>query len=196
MTALDLYLLCCSVACVWIHFRFWKSTWWLTLMLLMPSLLMVCSVITTALASLSSVKRLGCTCEPSRSVSLHSYSSYILSVSQFIKSLLYCDTALCRVAWYQTSHCKYPLHWATGLFYSVTFEYQSTIAWSINNILSQALVEFFGTLSKEWALECMKDLLLVNLRGNLQIVVQVILFHFLFFRIWFPFNSLFLSFRF
>ncbi|KAL8144041.1 hypothetical protein V2J09_017073 [Rumex salicifolius] len=37
----------------------------------------------------------------------------------------------------------------------------------------QALVEFFGTLSKEWALECMKDLLLVNLRGNLQIIVQV-----------------------
>ncbi|KAL1533146.1 Clathrin heavy chain, variant 2 [Salvia divinorum] len=36
----------------------------------------------------------------------------------------------------------------------------------------QALVEFFGTLSKEWALECMKDLLLVNLRGNLQIIVQ------------------------
>lgn len=39
--------------------------------------------------------------------------------------------------------------------------------------LIQALVEFFGTLSKEWALECMKDLLLVNLRGNLQIIVQV-----------------------
>ncbi|XP_009396866.2 clathrin heavy chain 1 isoform X1 [Musa acuminata AAA Group] len=38
----------------------------------------------------------------------------------------------------------------------------------------QALVEFFGTLSREWALECMKDLLLVNLRGNLQIIVQVI----------------------
>ncbi|XP_022887146.1 clathrin heavy chain 1-like [Olea europaea var. sylvestris] len=37
----------------------------------------------------------------------------------------------------------------------------------------QALVEFFGTLSREWALECMKDLLLVNLRGNLQIIVQV-----------------------
>ncbi|KAK4489286.1 hypothetical protein RD792_005086 [Penstemon davidsonii] len=37
----------------------------------------------------------------------------------------------------------------------------------------QALVEFFGTLSTEWALECMKDLLLVNLRGNLQIIVQV-----------------------
>ncbi|KAJ1437607.1 Tetratricopeptide-like helical domain superfamily [Sesbania bispinosa] len=36
----------------------------------------------------------------------------------------------------------------------------------------QALVEFFGTLSQEWALECMKDLLMVNLRGNLQIIVQ------------------------
>ncbi|CAO2817070.1 unnamed protein product [Amaranthus hypochondriacus] len=36
----------------------------------------------------------------------------------------------------------------------------------------QALVDFFGTLSREWALECMKDLLLVNLRGNLQIIVQ------------------------
>lgn len=38
----------------------------------------------------------------------------------------------------------------------------------------QSLVEFFGTLSREWALECMKDLLLVNLRGNLQIIVQVL----------------------
>ncbi|KAJ7546236.1 hypothetical protein O6H91_08G031500 [Diphasiastrum complanatum] len=37
----------------------------------------------------------------------------------------------------------------------------------------QALVEFFGTLSKDWALDCMKELLLVNMRGNLQIVVQV-----------------------
>eukprot|EP00271_Cylindrocystis_brebissonii_P014176 TRINITY_DN35436_c0_g1_i1.p1 TRINITY_DN35436_c0_g1~~TRINITY_DN35436_c0_g1_i1.p1 ORF type:complete len:1694 (-),score=426.59 TRINITY_DN35436_c0_g1_i1:500-5581(-) len=37
----------------------------------------------------------------------------------------------------------------------------------------QALVEFYGTLSKEWALDCMKELLLVNMRGNLQIVVQV-----------------------
>ncbi|KAE8712029.1 Clathrin heavy chain 1 [Hibiscus syriacus] len=37
----------------------------------------------------------------------------------------------------------------------------------------QSLVEFFGTLSREWALECMKDLLMVNLRGNLQIIVQV-----------------------
>ncbi|KAL2558245.1 Clathrin heavy chain 1 [Forsythia ovata] len=36
----------------------------------------------------------------------------------------------------------------------------------------QALVEFFGTLSHEWALDCMKDLLMVNLRGNLQIIVQ------------------------
>jgi hypothetical protein len=32
---------------------------------------------------------------------------------------------------------------------------------------------------REWALECMKDLLLVNLKGNLQIVVQVFLFSFL-----------------
>lgn len=37
----------------------------------------------------------------------------------------------------------------------------------------QALVEFFGTLSKEWALDCMKELLQVNMRGNLQIIVQV-----------------------
>ncbi|CAM6119092.1 unnamed protein product [Calypogeia fissa] len=37
----------------------------------------------------------------------------------------------------------------------------------------QALVEFFGTLSKDWALDCMKELLLVNMRGNLQIIVQV-----------------------
>lgn len=43
-----------------------------------------------------------------------------------------------------------------------------------NTLLNmQALVEFFGTLSSEWAMECMKDLLLVNLRGNLQIIVQV-----------------------
>ncbi|KAL4361012.1 hypothetical protein GQ457_04G022210 [Hibiscus cannabinus] len=34
----------------------------------------------------------------------------------------------------------------------------------------QSVVDFFGTLSKEWALECMKDILLVNLRGNLQII--------------------------
>lgn len=39
-------------------------------------------------------------------------------------------------------------------------------------------MEYFGTLSREWALECMKDLLLVNLRGNLQIIVQVRIFSF------------------
>ena len=55
----------------------------------------------------------------------------------------------------------------------------SFIVLSTYNFLAQALVEFFGTLSREWALECMKDLLLVNLRGNLQVVVQVILFNFL-----------------
>ncbi|XXG67428.1 hypothetical protein AAC387_Pa06g0783 [Persea americana] len=43
-----------------------------------------------------------------------------------------------------------------------------------NAIEPQSLVEFFGTLSGEWALECMKDLLLVNLRGNLQIIVQTV----------------------
>ncbi|KAJ0021343.1 hypothetical protein Pint_32516 [Pistacia integerrima] len=41
-----------------------------------------------------------------------------------------------------------------------------------HSIEPQSLVEFFGTLSKEWTLECMKDLLLVNLRGHLQIIVQ------------------------
>ena len=44
---------------------------------------------------------------------------------------------------------------------------------NISLLKMQALVEFFGTLSSEWAMECMKDLLLVNLRGNLQIIVQV-----------------------
>lgn len=53
--------------------------------------------------------------------------------------------------------------------------YYYWLGWSIYTIIEQALVEFFGTLSREWALECMKDLLLVNLRGNLQIVVQVFL---------------------
>ena len=38
----------------------------------------------------------------------------------------------------------------------------------------QGLVTFFGTLSRDWELECMKDILLVNLRGNLQIIVQVL----------------------
>jgi len=36
----------------------------------------------------------------------------------------------------------------------------------------QSLVEFFGTLSREWALECLKELLTVNMRQNLQLVVQ------------------------
>lgn len=37
----------------------------------------------------------------------------------------------------------------------------------------QALVEYFGTLSKEWALECLKELLLVNAQANLQLVVNI-----------------------
>ncbi len=36
-----------------------------------------------------------------------------------------------------------------------------------------ALVEFFGSLSRDWALECMRELLAVNMRQNLQLVVQV-----------------------
>lgn len=36
-----------------------------------------------------------------------------------------------------------------------------------------ALVEFFGTLSREWALECLRELMAVNARQNLQLVVQV-----------------------
>ncbi|CDY35984.1 BnaA05g29660D [Brassica napus] len=36
----------------------------------------------------------------------------------------------------------------------------------------QALVDFLGTLSSDWAMECMKELLIVNPRGNLQIIVQ------------------------
>ncbi|WZY96091.1 hypothetical protein YC2023_068420 [Brassica napus] len=37
----------------------------------------------------------------------------------------------------------------------------------------KALVDFLGTLSSDWAMECMKELLIVNPRGNLQIIVQV-----------------------
>lgn len=37
----------------------------------------------------------------------------------------------------------------------------------------QALVEFFGTLSKDWALECLKELLTVNPQQNLQLAVNV-----------------------
>ncbi|CDY27997.1 BnaC05g43990D [Brassica napus] len=36
----------------------------------------------------------------------------------------------------------------------------------------QALVDFLGTLSSDWVMECMKELLIVNPRGNLQIIVQ------------------------
>eukprot|EP00879_Flechtneria_rotunda_P000465 GHRR01000566.1.p1 GENE.GHRR01000566.1~~GHRR01000566.1.p1 ORF type:complete len:1351 (+),score=578.78 GHRR01000566.1:197-4249(+) len=37
----------------------------------------------------------------------------------------------------------------------------------------QALTEFFGTLSADWALECLKELLLTNVTGNLQLVVNI-----------------------
>ena len=37
----------------------------------------------------------------------------------------------------------------------------------------QALVEFFGTLSPEWALACLKEMLAVNVQQNLQLVVQI-----------------------
>lgn len=62
------------------------------------------------------------------------------------------------------------------VFFSVTCILQGlmrTIVLLMNLWFLQSLVEFFGTLSREWALECMKDLLVVNLRGNLQIIVQV-----------------------
>jgi len=36
-----------------------------------------------------------------------------------------------------------------------------------------ALVEFFGTLSSDWALDCLRELMAVNARANLQLVVQV-----------------------
>lgn len=55
------------------------------------------------------------------------------------------------------------------------WNYLCFAVWYLNRVLCslQALVEFFGTLSKEWALDCMKELLQVNMRGNLQIIVQV-----------------------
>lgn len=37
----------------------------------------------------------------------------------------------------------------------------------------QQLVEYFGTLSANWALECLRELLTTNMQQNLQIVVQV-----------------------
>ena len=83
--------------------------------------------------------------------------------------------ALFRIAWHQTCHCEYTCHRTTGLnqvlkWLDLSKFFYLFLSW--NDF--QALVEFFGTLSKEWALECMKDLLLVNLRGNLQIIVQVL----------------------
>ena len=117
-------------------------------------------------------------------------AAHIFASLSCLTNLTFCDAALLRVAWYQACHCKYPCHWAPGLWCSVVFLKCICYFLSINNFLAQALVEFFGTLSREWALECMKDLLLVNLRGNLQIVVQVILLcsckHFLFHPTAFP----------
>lgn len=37
----------------------------------------------------------------------------------------------------------------------------------------QALVEFFGNLSADWALDCLRQLLSTNMNQNLQLVVQV-----------------------
>ena len=37
----------------------------------------------------------------------------------------------------------------------------------------QALTEFFGTLSREWALDCLKELLTFNMRQNLQMAVNI-----------------------
>ena len=42
-----------------------------------------------------------------------------------------------------------------------------------HGIEPQALIEWFGTLSREWALECVNELLTVNMRQNLQIVVNI-----------------------
>jgi len=42
-----------------------------------------------------------------------------------------------------------------------------------HGIEPQALVEFFGTLSREWAIDCLKELLASNIRQNLQLVVQI-----------------------
>jgi clathrin heavy chain len=37
----------------------------------------------------------------------------------------------------------------------------------------KALTDFFGTLSREWALECLRELLAGNMHQNLQLVVQI-----------------------
>ena len=42
-----------------------------------------------------------------------------------------------------------------------------------HSIDPQALIEWFGTLSSEWALECIKELLVSNPRQNLQIIVNI-----------------------
>ena len=42
-----------------------------------------------------------------------------------------------------------------------------------HSIDPQALLEWFGTLSREWALDCIKELLVSNPRQNLQIIVNV-----------------------
>ena len=36
-----------------------------------------------------------------------------------------------------------------------------------------ALIEFFGKISREWAIECLKEMLAHNMRGNMQLVVQI-----------------------
>jgi len=42
-----------------------------------------------------------------------------------------------------------------------------------HSIEPQALVDYFGNLSSDWALECLKELLATDMRQNLQLVVQV-----------------------
>jgi clathrin heavy chain len=42
-----------------------------------------------------------------------------------------------------------------------------------HSIDPQALTEFFGTLSREWALDCLKELLTFNMRQNLQMAVNI-----------------------
>ena len=37
-----------------------------------------------------------------------------------------------------------------------------SLSFPLPHICAQSLVEYFGTLSKEWALECLKELLVVN----------------------------------
>ena len=37
----------------------------------------------------------------------------------------------------------------------------------------QALTQYFGTLSSDWAIECLREMLATNMQQNLQIVVNV-----------------------